>query len=235
MSSPTIDPVRLEQNWRAINAEIDAPVPTRLERVIRRLGFPAAMTRVALATPSLRRSWLVAVAVVAFLGLAAGDATDGGGVFGFLAIAPLVPVLGVALAYGVDADPTYEIALATPTRGLRLVLMRAAVTVVVSTLLVVPVSLLNPAVGVRAVAWLLPAIALTTITLVVSTWVWPRRAAAIVGVGWLGLVLLLRGATADGLAAFSLPAQAVALTLAVVAGGLLWIRRDRFDELVVRR
>jgi hypothetical protein len=80
----------------------------------------------------LRRAWFVAIAVVMFVALIAGDtATNADNILGFLALAPLIPVLGVSFAYGVEADPSHEIGVATPIRGLTLVLTRAAVILIV--------------------------------------------------------------------------------------------------------
>ncbi|NNE74768.1 MAG: zf-HC2 domain-containing protein [Acidimicrobiales bacterium] len=232
MSAPMIDPMRLERNWQAITAEIDAPVPSRAERFVRRLGLSARVTRVALATPSLRRAWFVALGVVLFLGLAAGDTAGRESIFGFLVVAPLIPVLGVSFAYGVEADPAYEIAVATPMRGLRLVLTRAAVTLVVSALVLLSVAVFNSAAGLFALAWLLPSLALTFVTLAVSTWVAPRRAAALTAGGWLVVLLVIRASVDDRLAAFSATGQLVAVAAAMLAFAVVWHRRDRFDLLV---
>lgn len=234
MSIPTIDPTRLERNWQAVTVELDAPLPSRLERFVRRIGFPGRITRVALATPGLRRAWFVAVGVVMLLGLISGDAANRDNLLGFLAIAPLIPVLGVSFAYGVEADPSHEIGLATPMRGLTLVLTRASVILVVSALLVTLSALLNPASGLWAAAWLLPSIALTFMTLAVSTWSSPRRSAAAVTGVWIVFLLVVRGASTNRLAAFGAPAQLFAVIVAVAAFAVVWQRRDRFDRLAVQ-
>jgi hypothetical protein len=44
----------------------------------------------------------------------------------FLTVAPLLPLAGIAMAYGPGIDPTYEIGLAAPMRSLRLLLRAAA-------------------------------------------------------------------------------------------------------------
>lgn len=229
MSIPTIDPTRIERNWQAITVELDAPAPSRLERLVRRIGFPARITRVALATPGLRRAWFVAVGVVMLLGLISGDAANRDNLLGFLAIAPLIPVLGVSFAYGVEADPSHEIGIATPMRGLTLVLTRATVILVVSALFLTLSAMLNPASGLWAAAWLLPSIALTFTTLAVSTWLTPRRSAAVVTGAWIVLLLVVRGASENRLAAFTGAGQALALVTAAAAFVVVWRRRDRFD------
>jgi hypothetical protein len=235
MSASIVDPARIERNWQSITVELDVPAPSRLERLVRRLGVPARLTRVALATPGLRRAWFVAIAVVMFVALIAGDtATNADNMLGFLALAPLIPVLGVSFAYGVEADPSHEIGLATPMRGLTLVLTRAAVILIVSTLLLTLAALLNPAAGFWAVAWLLPSIALTFTTLAASTWLSPRKSAAVTTGGWLALLLVVGGAADDRLAAFTAPAQVLYLFIAAAAFVVVWQRRDRFDLLAVQ-
>jgi hypothetical protein len=235
MSAPIVDPARIERNWQAITVELDVPVPSRVERLVRRLGVPAHLTRVALATPGLRRAWFVAIAIVMFVALIAGDtATSAENLLGFLALAPLIPVLGVSFAYGVEADPSHEIGVATPMRGLTLVLTRAAVILIVSMLFLTVAALLNPASGLWAVAWLLPSLALTFGTLAVSTWLSPRKAAAVTAGAWLLFLLVVNGAAADRLAAFTAPAQVLYLLGSVAAFVVMWQRRDRFDLLAVR-
>ena len=234
MSAPSIDPARLERNWQAVRAELDVPAPSRIERFVRRLGFSAPLTRVALATPSLRRAWFISVGIVMFVAVVGGDAEGTDGLLGFLLLAPLIPVLGVSLAYGIEADPAHEIGIATPMRGITLVLTRAAVIVTVSAGILTISALLNPVSGLWAVAWLLPSIALTLTSLAISTWLSPRKAAAATTAGWLLLLLLVRGAATDQLAAFTAPVQVLYLLLAVVAFAIVWQRRDRFDLLAVQ-
>ena len=123
--SQIVDQPRLDANWRAITAELDAPRPSSLERVLGRVGVPGHVSRVIVATPALRRAWYLALAVAVLVGLGATNPGDRGSLFTLLALAPTLPVLGVALAYGPAADPMYEAQLATPMRGLRLVAIRA--------------------------------------------------------------------------------------------------------------
>lgn len=233
MNVPTIDPARVERNWQAITAELDAPRASRLERTVRRIGFPARVTRVALATPSLRRAWFVAVGVVMVLAVLGGDAADRDSIVGFLVIAPLVPVLGVSFAYGVEADPSHEVGVATPMRGLTLVLTRTSVILIVSAILLTMSALFDPATGWWSVAWLAPSMALTFSALAISTWWSPRRAAAAVTAGWIVLILVVRGASDDRLAAFTAIGQAGAVAIATFALAVAWRRRDRFDLLAV--
>jgi len=233
MTTYQVDPARIERNWSAITAELDAPAPSRVERMLGRLGVPPHLSRVALATPSLRRVWFIATLLVVLIGLASADQTQTrDSIFSFLVIAPLVPVLGVALAYGVDADPAHEIGLATPMRGLRLVLTRTFVVLVCSALALSVVALFSA--NSMALAWVLPGLALTLASLALSTFTTPRRASAAVAVSWLIVLTVIRSAAADPVAAFAGGGQSLALIAAALAGVVVYSRKERFDLLETR-
>lgn len=225
-----IDQARIDANWRAITFELDAPIPSRTERVLRRVGFSSATTRLVAATPALRRSWAAALLVVVLVGLsAASDNPDN--ISGMLVLAPLVPVLGVALAYGPKVDPVHEIGLATPIRGLRLLLIRAATVLAVSMVVLTGSVLLSAASNVLAFAWLLPALAMTSLALSLMTVTTPRRSVAAVSIGWALLVAVVQGATDDSLAIFGPLAQTASLVAAAIAAGVMIKRRERFDRV----
>lgn len=225
-----VDPQRIERNWNAIAAELDAPVPSRIERMLTALGVPAHFSRVALATPSLRRVWFIATALVVVIGLASADkGQTPDSIITFLIVAPLLPVLGVAMAYGVEADPAHEIGLATPMRGLRLVLTRTAVVLACSGLALSAVAIVSG--EALALAWVLPGLALTLTSLAASTVTSPRRAAAGVAGAWLLVIVALRALSADPIAAFGRSGQTMAFTAGVIAAAVVFHRRERFDLL----
>ena len=70
----SVDPARIERNWRAITIELDAPRPGRVERFLQAFGLPSRFSRLVVATPALRRSWFVALGLSMLIGLAATDA-----------------------------------------------------------------------------------------------------------------------------------------------------------------
>ncbi len=170
---------RLEAVWAEVENQVDAPRVTRIERLLTRLGMADTDARLVAATPSLRSSWFLALAAVLAFAVWAGQNGERGEVV-FLIVAPLVPVLAVAGAYGPRIDPTFEISVSSPYPTLRLILLRAATVVLASGLLAGLASIWLPDVGV-AVAWLLPALALVSVTLVLARWM-PLPAAA----GWVG-------------------------------------------------
>ncbi|MFW2333992.1 zf-HC2 domain-containing protein, partial [Ilumatobacter sp.] len=198
----SIDPARIDANWRAISIELDAPRPSRLERALRLVRIPVPVVRMVAATPALRRSWYLSIVAVVLIGLGVADPTDEGSLFALLVMAPLLPVLGVALAYGSAADPSHEIQLATPTHGLRLVTIRAATVSTFSAVIIVVLSLFNEAARPMAAAWLLPAVAVTSASLAIMTVRPPRQAGSIVALGWFAVVLVARIAADDPLAVF---------------------------------
>jgi hypothetical protein len=226
-----VDQSRIDANWRAITAELDAPRPVRLERVLRRVGVPSWVTRLVASTPSLRRAWYLSILVVVIIGLGAAEPDRPSSVFALLVMAPLLPVLGVAMAYGSAADPSHEIQLATPVRGLRLVAIRAVTVLVVSIVSVGLLALTSPDTRPLAAAWLLPALAVTALSLAAMTVVSPRRAASAVAVLWMVGVVVARVVAADPLAAFRVVGQLVSLVVALAAVAVLVNRRARFDQL----
>ncbi|MET8407047.1 zf-HC2 domain-containing protein [Streptomyces sp. NPDC005195] len=156
------------------------------------------------AGPALRGAWCVAVLLVAVgaLALAYGGRSDSARPL-LLAVAPVVPVAGVALSYGRHADPLYELVATSPSGGLRLLLTRTAAVLAVSVPLLTAAGLLLPAAGPHlpqaptAAAWLLPGLALTLAALALSGYTGCRTGSAVVGGGWL-LALTAPVLTAGG-------------------------------------
>jgi hypothetical protein len=104
----------LELVWTRLREQAQAPAPGPVERLLVRLGVSAPDALLIAVAPSLRTSWLFGLAAtLAFVVL---SVTYGGarGLAFFLLVAPLVPVAGVAFAYGPDVDPTYEVSAAAP-------------------------------------------------------------------------------------------------------------------------
>ncbi|MEV8307973.1 zf-HC2 domain-containing protein [Streptomyces flavidovirens] len=194
-----------------------APSPTRSTRPLRSVG--GRFGRVVWAAgPALRGAWVVAVVLVAAgaVGLAYGAGFHGARPL-LLALAPLLPLAGVAVSYGRHADPMYEISASTPSGGLRLLLIRTAAVLGVSLPLLTAAGAALPtttattatataaattatatAHGVPgAAAWLLPGLALTLGALALGSYVGCRTAAAVVGCAW-GLAVALPTLTLPG-------------------------------------
>ncbi|MFF5155714.1 zf-HC2 domain-containing protein [Streptomyces sp. NPDC000348] len=193
--------------------------------------------------PAVRGAWLPAVLLVA---VGAVALAQGGGIANarpwLLALAPVVPVAGVALSYGPHADPMHEITAATPSAGLRLVLMRTAAVLAVSLpLLTLSGALLPSTDAPSAVAWLLPGLALTLASLALAGYVGLRAATTVTGGGWLcavlGPVLVAPGGPTDELGLLlssylgGAPAQGGWAAAALLSAALLAARRSAFHSL----
>ncbi|MEU7035074.1 zf-HC2 domain-containing protein [Streptomyces sp. NPDC046237] len=192
--------------------------------------------------PALRGAWVVALLVVvaAAVGLAYGAGFRGARP-ALLALAPVLPLAGVAVSYGRHADPMYEIGVATPSGGLRLLLTRAAAVLGVCVpALTAAGAVLPPVTGVPgAAAWLLPGLALTLAALALGSFVGCRAASATLAAGWLlavtGPVLGRPGASAELARYLSGPAaQGGWAAAAAVCAGLVALRRRSFDHLETR-
>ena len=227
---------RLMANFAVVEAEIDAPRPGPLARLLMRCGVHEDTVPLITATPALRRSWIIAVTLAVLFALsAAGNSTAEGAdrIVVFLTLAPLVPLAGVALAFGPGVDPTHEIAVAAPIDGFRLFLIRSLTVVASSSALLLVASALVPQGGAHRIAWLLPALAGTTLTMALSTRFDPRAAAAVVAVGWVALVTVTVAASDAG-TVFGAALQIPSLIVACLGAAVFAAQRRRLDTLTTR-
>ncbi|HVE62414.1 MAG TPA: hypothetical protein VNB94_01240 [Mycobacteriales bacterium] len=213
--------------WTDVVDRLDAPRVGLLERVLRRIGVRDGDARLLAATPSLQLSWLASLLLALGFAVAAARGRDTAGAL-FLLVAPLLPVAGVAAAYGADVDPAYELSMAAPYRATRLLLLRSVSVLVASLGLAGAAALALPASGWSQAAWLLPALGLSVTTLALSTRLSPALAAAGVSLTWVSVVvrLLQLDRTADIAGAST---QLSFLVLIVAATAVLAVRRDQFD------
>lgn len=227
LTRPTVAVVDLDASWLAIRDEIEPqPLPWAGRR-LRSLGLPESSAWVAAAAPALTGAWVTAVTLVLAAVLAASLLVGEPGDAVFMALAPVLPMIGVATAYGADADPTYELTLAAPFSKLRILLLRTATVVGVC----LPLSVLAGA-GVDgpwwvSVAWLLPAAAFLMVTLASATFVSPHYAAIVTGLGWVTMAFSVAriGEPQD---LFTATATLTYLIVAAVAA-VIFIRR--FERL----
>lgn len=190
MLRPAVASKRLEAIWDQVVERSMTPPPTPVERFLTRCGLSETTARVVTTTPSLRVAWTLALIVVlVFAVLAAGSGEAG--VRWFLVMAPLLPVAGVACAYGPAADPAHELTVAAPYHTVRLILIRSCTVIGACVLLTGLASLFLPA-GAPATGWLLPSLALSAGTLALSTRTTPNKAAAVIVAVWVLTVLSTR-------------------------------------------
>jgi len=218
----------MDRIWAEVVDTIDAPNPGFVERTLIALRIPQHVARLLAATPSLRGSWLIAEAVaLGFAVLAANTATGRSAdlaLFLFLVVAALLPVAGVAVAFGPGIDPAYEVGAAAPMRGDRLVLMRATAVLATSIVISAVAALAMPRLDAIAIAWLLPSLGLTLATLTLGTWLRPLVAAAAVSLSWIMLAAAAAVSTQDRLAVFR-PAGQLACLVAIAASAVVLAHR----------
>lgn len=222
-------------SWAAIADVIDRPRASIVERLLARFGLPDHLARVIGATPGLRVAWVTTIAV---LGLgAAAIARDTGSSAVFLAIAPLLPLGSVLLTFLPAEEPGGEAAAATPLHGAGVAIRRTVAALVPTFLALGLASAALPRLT-EAAAWLLPGLALAAGVLLLATYLRPVLAATTLTAGWVGLLTAVRVVEGRHLAlvdtvVFEPTGQLVALALAVLAAGLVHLRRDHFSTVEV--
>ncbi|MFF9715699.1 zf-HC2 domain-containing protein [Streptomyces sp. NPDC014603] len=227
------DPVALDAGWERLDAALDAPRPGLPESLLLRTGVADHTARLLAATPVLRRSWLGAVGAVLLLTVLASHAMRGTtSPTLFLALAPLLPLAGVALSYGPALDPTYEMAVVAPMHGFRLLMIRTVAVLTAALGLNGLATLALPGYGPRALAWLLPALALTASGLALTPRLGPVLAPSLAGAGWVVLLVAadaVRAGADAPLAPFTAAGQGAAALVAGVGTALVFLLRERFD------
>ena len=223
--------------WDGVLAQVDRPTRSITERLLGVMRVRPDTAKLLATTPALRVAWLVAVVFVAAFAVVAGR-MEGDGPWLLLVIAPLLPVAGVATAYGPALDPTYEIGVASPMSGVRLMLLRTLAVIASTTPLLIIASLLVPSGGWVAFEWVLPSFALITITLALSTMTSPERAGVAVGVGWMvALVALIdrdgAGDFVDRSLIFGPTGQTTVAVVAAIGLAIVATRKTCFDVMTV--
>lgn len=210
----------LERVWTQVERRITEPSTIR-EALLEK----SPLTRLILASPTLRSSWLLANAfAVTFAGAAA--TTGSRGELIFLLVAPLLPVVGTALAYG-SLDPTHEIVVAAPIPAYRVLLVRALAVLATSIAITAVLTSLIPGLDVTATGWLLPSLTLTSVVLAATTVLAPEVAAAGVSCAWVAVVMLVPAFVQAPLAANATTASY--FVAAAAAGAWFRARRGRLD------
>lgn len=229
--------VNQQSVWDGVLERVDRPTRSITERLLGVLRVRPDTAKLLATTPALRLAWLAAVVFVAAFAVASARA-DGDGPWMLLVIAPLLPVAGVATAYGPALDPTYEIGVAAPMSGLRLTLLRTLAVIATTMPLLAVAALVAPGGGWVVFGWVLPSFALVAITLALSTAMSPEHAGVVVGVGWfVALVLLIDrdrvGDFVDRSLIFSSSGQTFVAVVAVIGVAIVASRKSCFDVMTV--
>lgn len=206
----------VEDVWSQLGPVVAATAPMPLRR--RSPGRLPAWASPAMVPWTCMTLFLTLLAVV-FDVLAGGVAN---GLSPVLVIAPVLPVLGVAVAWTRGMDPVYELAAATPRAGLPLLLRRTT-----SVLLVVIPALLVAGwlTGTTAALWLLPSLAFTTATLALGGLIGASRAAIALVTVWAAVIVL--PSLAFSRAALVLWSEGLPVWAALIAAGALVVAARR--------
>jgi hypothetical protein len=221
----------LEAAWTRVADRIQASRPPLVVRLLRACGLSESDGVLLATARSLDGAWLLAtLAVVVFAALAAIPLAAGGRAL-YLLVAPLVPVAGVVAAFAAD-DPLAEVTGTTPYSKARLALLRTVAVVITGVPLSIAVGVAIPGIAWLAFAWLLPALALTLVTLVGMTWWRAEPVGTAVALLWVAVIAVARaghevGAVVGagqqliylGIAAFAAVALALRLGGAHTPGG----------------
>ena len=172
----------------------------------------------------------LAMTVVVIAAAVVLDLAGGSRVFPSLVllVAPVVPLLGVAVVWSAGFDPAHELVVASPRAGLYMVLRR---TLAVLLVVVPALAIAGAVVGAAPATWLLPCLAFTAGALVLGELIGLRRAAVALGLAWtVGVIApsVLAARTPLMLEPASLPYWAGLLAVVAVA---LVLRRDAYTGL----
>lgn len=228
--TPLVDPALLARGWTGVRDVVQSPSLPAPVRLARRLGLPEPTAVVLAATTSLRTAWLFgAFVALGFATLAVALAGEDL-LAPFLLVAPLVPVIGVAAAYGPQQDPLETLVVTAPYGRTRLILVRTMAVLASVLPATIVLGLVLPGPAWLAAAWLGPALALVPILLALSSFVGPRTGVAVVTLGWSGVVAFsIRGLPPTW--PVEAAQQLVYLALALASVAVLVIRSSRERQI----
>ena len=181
-----VDTLRLDAVCAEIQEQVEAPRVGLVERGLRLLGVSDSTARLVAATPSLRGAWLTGVLVLLIIAFLATHASQHGTLV-FVALAPVLPVIGVGLAFGPQSDPTLEVAAASPYSLVRLLAARTSFVVGSTMLPAVGLALLAPERDWWSIGWLLPSLAMCSVVLATAARIEPHLTALTMSSTWIGV------------------------------------------------
>lgn len=223
----------LDALWHDLVDRLDDEPSSRMTRTLVWLGVREDTARLLGSVPLLSSPWAAAVVLVmaaAWVLHAAVEARAADVVL-FLYVAPLLPMLGVAAAYGPLVDESHEVTVATPYPTYRLALLRTAGAAAVVTAAGFVAALTLPGPWLDAVRWVLPALALSAVAFALLGRLPPVPVALTLAFAWMVFAGALAWSMGDRGAPFEPAVQLVYLALAAVAGIVAARSPGRFDVL----
>lgn len=184
-----VDEEWLRAGWAELRDIVDRPRRGPLERLLSAAGVGEGKARLLAATPRLYRAWLAATVAVLACALFAAHTVRGGALL-FLYLAPVLPLAGVALAYGRGVDPAHAFTSTTPMGGQRLLFLRAVAVLGPAVALCAGAALLLPSFGPSwaPAAWLLPSLTLVAASLALTRWIPLGLSSSLLAGAWLALL-----------------------------------------------
>jgi hypothetical protein len=211
-----------------------ARIAERVDRGNRLFSWSSRLLMVSLSSPPLALvTALLAGMLIGFVCVARlGDARHATTVL--VSVGPLVPLVGARIAFGRHVDPAGLMAPAAPLAAGRVASARALVATVIACFAGIVVSPLTTLDVNDSMVWLLPALALSAISVAIATYVDSTLPTVAFAIGWLAIVSAwlgdvprsLRGLSVDGLATDRPAVQAALLVATLAACAVCISRRD---------
>lgn len=174
-----------DRTWAALADEVDAATTGPIGALLGRL-VPSHLVRLLSVASAMRLAWWGSGTAVLTLALLMSHVGRGSvGTVLFVVTAPLLPLAGVAVAYSQRTDVAGDVATTTPYPRFRLLLLRTGAVAAMTLPLVGLLAAALPVDARLATLWISPTLALTTLSLLLSSVVDARRAATGLGVAWL--------------------------------------------------
>lgn len=214
--------------WVEVIDEVRRPELPPTVRWLRRLGCREEDMVVLAASEGFVLPWSLAVGAALVSALLTSVVTSRQDEV-FWLLAPTAPVFAVIAAFQAT-EPLRPLMGSTPYDKIRLAVLRTVATLAVAVPITSAVGLAVPGLADLAFVWLLPSLALTSVALVLHTWLGSWTAAALPAGGWLAVVVATaRAGEFSILSGFMV--QAACLALAVGLAGVFVVRSSSFRLL----
>lgn len=224
----------LAASWHALECTVDAQPGGGAERLLARAGVSHRHRRLLAPTVPLRLAWLGGIAAAsASATLLVRDPPAGSslGALVYLTLAALLPVASVAASLATASEPAPEVAVAAPLGVAQVLGLRASAVLLVTIAISLAAGALLPGPWIESAVWLLPSLAMCTLTTLLSGRLGPVPAATVVGSVWISGVAVWAVASADRLAPFHAGPQLAYLAI-VILGAVAVMRRPELLEPV---
>jgi hypothetical protein len=215
------EPVFLDSVWTRVRREVEAPPVSLLERLLLRSGVSETTARLLATVPAMQGAWFFGVVLATVFAALADSVDTRAGLTAFLTIAPLAPLVGVALSFGGDADPAHELVVTSPYSSLRLLMLRTGGVLAAAVPVAVVVGVSLPGPSWLAVAWLAPAAACVSLALALGPYLGYTASAAALAGTWA--VAVAGTARVDSLETLLGPAAQIGFLVLALAGALVVI------------